>query len=216
MALVHKITLLITSFLICMLSSLSVIADDSLEKAESSLINIESSLINAKGSLSQAEGSLSQAKGSILDFIPIIMAGTNKLPKAINFTVAYPVLVHSSEYIIDLNDWDIPINRTNAIKTTDNLQAVIDYAAEQGFTKVVIPNGVYLVGKYGNEIYQSGIDLHSDTEYVLSSNTIIEMVANNKWNYCVLRIQGQTNVIVRGGTIKGDRSAHTYLSLRHI
>lgn len=153
---------------------------------------------------------LATAEDSILDFMPSITAGITILPKPIDFKVVYPSIQSGSEYVINTSEWNIPINGTNAIKTTDNLQAAIDEAAELGFTKVVIPTGRYLIGKYGNDIYQSGIDLHSNTEYVLSNGTTIEMVTNNKWNYCVLRIQGQNDVTVSGGTIKGDRSTHIY------
>ncbi|MBX2849267.1 MAG: right-handed parallel beta-helix repeat-containing protein [Acidiferrobacterales bacterium] len=150
------------------------------------------------------------AEDSVLDFLPSIIAGVNKLPVPIEFKVAYPNISGNTEYIISTSEWDIPSNGTNAIKTTDNLQAAIDYASAQGYQRVVIPGGTYLVGKYGNDIYQSGLDLYSDTEYVLSNGATIEMISNNRWNYCVLRIQGQTDVTVSGGTIKGDRNTHVY------
>ena len=45
---------------------------------------------------------------------------------------------------------------------------------------------------------------------VLSSNTVLRMAANNKWNYCVLRVSGEQNVTIQGGTIVGDRATHQY------
>jgi len=151
-----------------------------------------------------------QSEDSILDFIPSILAGIKKLPIPIDFSVSYPNIPSSSEYLIDTNDWDIPTNGSNAVKTTDNLQAAINYAAAQGHNRVEIPNGTYLIGKYSNSIYQAGIDLHSNTEYVFDSNAIVRMVTNDKWNYCVLRVQGKSNVKISGGILEGDKNSHIY------
>lgn len=153
---------------------------------------------------------------SVLDFLPAIIAGATALPKAINFRVAAPNIPISTTYTIELNtsEWNIPINAVpsaaTAETTTNELQKAIDWAKGQGFDRVIFPAGNYLIGKYGNSIYQAGIDLHGATEYVLSSGTVIEMYKNNKWNYCVLRTQGVNDVIIRGGTIKGDRDTHTF------
>jgi len=45
---------------------------------------------------------------------------------------------------------------------------------------------------------------------MLSAGAILEMAPNNKWNYCVIAVNRETNVIIRGGTIRGDRYGHTY------
>lgn len=155
-----------------------------------------------------------QEDNSILEYIPAILAGAKKLPKAIDFKIATPRVSNNNEYVINLSQFNVPINASAsaavATSTTNSLQNAIDWAKDQGYGRVIFPAGNYLIGKYGNSIYQSGIDLHSETEYVLSSGTVFEMYGNDKWNYCVLRIQNETDVTVRGGTIKGDRSTHTY------
>ena len=145
----------------------------------------------------------------ILEYMPVIMAGIDKLPRPINFKVAAPRSNSSLEYRIELQRWGIQNNGRNPVQTTDNLQAAIDWAHEQGFTRVILPAGHYLIGKYGNDIYQAGIDLHGNTEFVMEGATI-EMDTNNKWNYCVVRIQGVTDVTLRGGVIKGDRNTHIF------
>jgi len=146
----------------------------------------------------------------MMDFMPAILASIKTLPKSIDFKVKQPTIADVREVVLDLSVWDIPNNGTQAIKTTDNLQAAIDSAVERGFNRIVIPNGTYLIGKYGNAIYQRGIELHSNMELVLSSGTILRMAPNDKWNYCVLAVNRKTNVIIRGGTIIGDRNQHTY------
>lgn len=153
-----------------------------------------------------------QEDDSMLDYLPAILTGIQKLPKPINFKVATPLISTNNTYVIDLSN--IPINATQsasiAATTTTELQKEIDKAKAQGYGRVVFPDGNYLIGEFGNSIYQAGIDLHSETEYVLSSQTVIEMFTNNKWNYCVVRALNKTDVSIRGGTIKGDRSTHIY------
>jgi len=148
--------------------------------------------------------------GSILDILPSILSGAKRLPRPIDFVVALPALDERVEYIIDLTRWDIPSNRSNPVKTTDNLQAAIDWAVEQNFNRIVIPNGHFLIGKFGNAIYQRGIELESNIELILSSGTILEMAANDKWNYCVIAVNRKTNLVIRGGTIRGDRDDHIF------
>lgn len=151
---------------------------------------------------------------SMLDMLPAILAGIKVLPRKIDFKVVLPSISNTNEYVIELDRWDIPSNRSNPVKTNDNLQAAIDWATEQGFNKIIIPDGHFLIGKFGNAIYQRGIELDSNIELVLSSRTILEMGQNDKWNYCVIAINGKENVIVRGGTLKGDRTTHIFTPRR--
>lgn len=146
----------------------------------------------------------------ILDYLPAIMSGYKKLPKPINFTVALPDVPAGDTYVVDLVRWDIPNNGTQPVKTTDQLQAAIDWASEQGVSKIEIPDGHFLLGKYGNAIYQAGITLPGNIELILGSKTLLEMASNDKWNYCVIAVNGKSNVIIRGGTIKGDRDTHVF------
>ncbi len=133
---------------------------------------------------------------------------TNGLPKIL-FDVQLPVLPNDREYTIDLARWDIPNNRTNAIKTTNNLQAAIDWAHAEAYSRVILPKGEYLVGEEGNDIYQGGITIYGDTEFVFSEGAVLEIDTNDKWNYCVISLDGD-NISIRGGTIKGDRDTHIF------
>jgi len=153
---------------------------------------------------------ITQQEDNMLDFMPAILSGVKTLPKPINFKVRLPSLSSANEITIDLAQWDIPNNGTQAVKTTDNLQAAIDDAINRGFNRIIVPDGTYLIGKFGNAIYQRGLELHSDMELILSPNTIIKMVPNDKWNYCVIAVNRKENVIIRGGTIIGDRNEHIY------
>ncbi len=132
----------------------------------------------------------------------------NGLPRLL-FEVQAPTIPNTSAYTIDLDQWDIPNTGTEAIKTTTNLQAAIDWAHQEGYTQVTLPSGNYLVGEDNSDIYHGGIDIYSNTEFIFSEGAVLMMDTNNKWNYCVLRLNGE-NIIVRDGTIIGDRNTHIF------
>ncbi|HEA30899.1 MAG TPA: right-handed parallel beta-helix repeat-containing protein [Leeuwenhoekiella sp.] len=145
----------------------------------------------------------------------LISDESTELPQAINSTSApvtklpYPEIPEKS-YTIELDRWDIPSDRTDADKTTANLQKAIDWAVDEGYGIINLPKGHYLVGRYGNDIYQAGIALKSNMAFMLDKEAIIEMVPNDKWNYCVLEVTAKERVVISGGTILGDRDNHTY------
>ncbi|MGP1993806.1 hypothetical protein D9V96_018135 [Zobellia laminariae] len=125
------------------------------------------------------------------------------LPK-MEFKAKAPSIPGGQEYTIDLEQWDIPNDGTDAIKTTANLQAAIDWAHDEAYSQVILPEGNYLVGEDVNEIYQGGIEIHDNTEFIFSEGAILEIDSNDKWNYCVISLDGD-NIIIRDGIIQGDR-----------
>ncbi|MBN2804177.1 MAG: right-handed parallel beta-helix repeat-containing protein, partial [Deltaproteobacteria bacterium] len=125
------------------------------------------------------------------------------------FDVKLPDVADKKEYIIELDKWDIPNDGSDAAKTTVNLQSAIDWAHDEGYDTVVLPPGEYLVGVEGNDIYQGGIDIYGDTEFVFSDGAVLRMDTNDKWNYCVLSLNGD-NIVVRDGVIIGDRKTHVF------
>ncbi len=118
--------------------------------------------------------------------------------------------ISARQYVIELERWDISNTRQDPENTTDNLQSAIDWAVNEGFGQIYLPEGHYLIGKYGNDIYQAGIELPSNIAFLLDQNAIIEMAPNNKWNYCAIAVRGKTNVVISGGIILGDRDNHEY------
>ena len=118
--------------------------------------------------------------------------------------------IPQTEYRIDITEWDIPNDRSNPIKTTDNLQAAIDWAVSKNYGIIRLPKGHYLIGKEWNSIYQGGIELKSNMAFLLDKEAIIEMAPNDKWNYCAIAVTEKANVVISGGTIRGDRYQHTY------
>ncbi|TGV03994.1 right-handed parallel beta-helix repeat-containing protein [Flavivirga rizhaonensis] len=118
--------------------------------------------------------------------------------------------IPTQKYIIELERWDIPNDRKDPEKTTDNIQKAIDWAVSEGYGQICLPEGHYLIGKYGNDIYQAGIELKSNMAFLLDQNTIIEMAPNNKWNYCAIAVTEKAHVVISGGTILGDKENHEY------
>jgi len=156
---------------------------------------------------------------SVIDFLPAILSagGLLNTPKP-DFVVSLPTKATGELYTINLSAWDIPANGTQAVKTTKNIQAAIDFAASNGFQKIRLPAGDFLVGRRPNPasagIYVQGIEIPSDIEFNMDSGTILRMVANDRWNYCIIRIEKtESNVTLRGGRLIGDRYTHSYVPL---
>ena len=112
--------------------------------------------------------------------------------------------------VFDPAAWGVPTNGTDAALTTERFQAAIDDAADRGIGRFEVPAGTYLVGVEGNSIYTGGLQLPSDFEFVLDDQAVIQMVTHDKWNACILAVTGQTDVTVRGGTLRGDRDTHIF------
>lgn len=132
----------------------------------------------------------------------------NGLP-IMTFQTQLPNVTNTSEYVIDLVEWDIPNNGTDAITTTANLQAAVDWAHDEGYTQIKLPEGNYLVGEDVNDNYQGGINIYDNTEFIFEEGAILTIDTNNKWNYCVLQLNGD-NIIVRDGVITGDKDTHVF------
>lgn len=120
------------------------------------------------------------------------------------------VEIPDREYVIELDRWDIPGNGTSPEKTTDNLQAAIDWATGEGYGRVRLPAGHYLIGKLGNNIYQAGIELKSNMAFLLDREAVIAMAPNDKWNYCAIAVRNKSYVVISGGTILGERDHHIF------
>ncbi len=133
------------------------------------------------------------------------------LPEAYDPNTSSIYGIGTNTYEIDLEVWEISNLRQSPVETTDRIQAAIDWAiTEAGYDNVLLPAGHYLIGKYGNDIYQAGITLHSNMGFYLDKNAIVEMAPNDKWNYCAIAIRNKENVVISGGMIIGDRQRHIY------
>ncbi len=85
---------------------------------------------------------------------------------------------------------------------TKAIQFAVDLVAGSGGT-VFVPDGVFMVDAV------TGIRLGSDMTLRLSSGAIIKAIPNAATSYNLIRLDKVSNVSVIGGTLLGERSAHS-------
>jgi len=89
---------------------------------------------------------------------------------------------------------------------TAAIQAAIEVVAGTGGT-LLVPDGTYMI----NAIYDSGkgLQLRSHMTFRMSPGAVLKAFPNASGGYSVLFLPRVTNVNIIGGTIEGERSAHT-------
>ena len=130
-------------------------------------------------------------------------------PAAERPTVARPTFA-DREYLVELDRWGISNDDTSPVETTDGINAALEWAASEGYGRVRLPTGHYRIGKRLFDHYTGGIVMQDDLALVMDDETVLQMEPNDTWAYCAIAIDGLRNVGVYGGTIRGDRDAHTY------
>lgn len=113
-------------------------------------------------------------------------------------------------YVVEPARWGIPTDGTDAVRTTEGLQAALDWASRHGFGTVRVPAGRYLVGKVVSDTYVQGISMPGAMALELAPEAQLRMVPNDRWNSCLVLVSNRTDVVVRGGSLVGDRDGHTY------
>ncbi len=116
---------------------------------------------------------------------------------------------HSNTYELELERWNIDNDSGDPVETRTRMNEAIAWATDNGFDHIVVPAGTYLVGEPTTDNYAGGIELPGDMTLELD-DAVIEMATNDRWNYCVVSLQGNSNITVRGGTIRGDRDTHIF------
>jgi parallel beta-helix repeat protein len=98
--------------------------------------------------------------------------------------------------------------KPNGVDDTSSLQAILNKGGH-----ILIPDGTYLINSVNtsgnNDKPNGGLNISSNTIVELSPKAVLQVIPNNSQTYSVFRVQDVSNVIIRGGTIKGDRSSHT-------
>ena len=90
---------------------------------------------------------------------------------------------------------------------TDGLNQAIAWAAENGYARVRLPTGTYLVGTKQSDVYWGGIELESSVALVMDDETVIQMAPTDTWNYCVVAVTGKHDVLITGGAFRTRASA---------
>ena len=118
--------------------------------------------------------------------------------------------VHSNEYLLDLETWEIADDGSDPIGTRAAFNDALAWAVDNGYDKVRVPAGTYLVGEKTTDNYSAGIEIPGSMTLAFDDGAIVQMAANDTWNYCVIAIRGQEDVTITGGVIRGERADHTY------
>lgn len=121
-------------------------------------------------------------------------------------------------YVIPLSTYSISNNGTNANATTKGINNALQYAKNNGYSKVKLPAGTYLIDPSVKNTNDLGGWTHTFTGvYVPSNITLImegatlKMMPNVEDPYAhVVNLSNSDNAKIIGGTIIGDRETHDY------
>ena len=115
-------------------------------------------------------------------------------------------------YTIDNAAYGISSNGQNARTTTDGINAALNWASNNGYNKVRLSDGTYMIQcKWQNRYIAptDGILVPSNMTFDLG-NAVLKIEPNSYVCYSIISVVDQSNVTITGGTLIGDRSTHTY------
>jgi len=115
-------------------------------------------------------------------------------------------------YVINNKEFKISSDRTDAYATTAGINAAIANAKSEGYSKVKLTAGEYLIQCADNGRWvppTGGIFVPSDMTLDLTG-TKIYLEANDDEYYGLIQVDHVKNVTIIGGHLIGDRHQHTY------
>lgn len=143
---------------------------------------------------------------SLLLFAISYLAAVPATPAATNVSAAN---TDPTAYLVELNRFGIKNNQTAPEKTSAGLNKALQYAKEQGFSKITFPKGVYLISETNPiviDLKNVVIDLNGST---------LQINANGLEKYSIVEFRdGAENVRLTNGTVRGDKDTHNYLKLK--
>ena len=128
-------------------------------------------------------------------------------------------------YVIELEKFNIFNNNTEAVKTTKGINDALIYAKEQGYKKVQLPAGNYLIENDNVQLRKTFTDIIDSTKtwttnlkgIILPDNIIFDITGctlslqPNKYpEQAVINFANSHNSQLIGGTILGDRDSHLF------
>lgn len=115
-------------------------------------------------------------------------------------------------YTIENLKFGIDSTGLNARATTDGINTALQWAVQQGYNKVKLAAGKYLIQCKWNNRYiapTDGILVPSGITLDLGAAEL-QMEANDYPAYSIISVVGQSNVTITGGKLIGDRNQHVY------
>jgi len=108
-------------------------------------------------------------------------------------------------YTVELSKWGIYNDGTHSMETTKGFNNLLKWANESGIKHVYVPKGTYLIDK------DNRINMVSNMTFELDKEAILQKETNGYEEYNLIYIGPLTeNIVVKGGTLKGDRDTHDY------
>lgn len=136
-------------------------------------------------------------------------------PIASNALTTSPIPMQGRVYELELAKWHIYNDKTHAKETTDGFNNALEWAHDQGYKIFKVPAGTYLIAKGTDGTWDSHgrINMVTDMTFWLDNNAVIQKETNGFADYSTLLVGvGVKNVVIKGGTYRGDRDTHDYSS----
>ncbi|QJD82709.1 right-handed parallel beta-helix repeat-containing protein [Cohnella herbarum] len=114
----------------------------------------------------------------------------------------------SVSYQIDLAEFGIYNDGTQAEATTAGINAAITWAVSEGYNHVLLPAGHYKVKMSWTNL--SAIVMPSNLHFEMAKDCVIEMEGNSSPNYNVFQLRGVQDCQISGGKVIGDKTTHIY------
>ena len=97
---------------------------------------------------------------------------------------------------------------------TDNINAIIQYAKNNGGGKIYFPSGTYMIETAISNTTEKGIVIDGDNIHIeLSDGAVLKAIPNQYPKYSILTFKDMKHGRVKGGKIIGDRIEHDYTSI---
>lgn len=123
-----------------------------------------------------------------------------------------------NSYVIDPTQWGI-VEGTDPINATinrDNFIKAIEYAKSEGYYKITLPKGIYMVNGVCNTTTSpeigAGIRVPGNIEIEITPDTILKVAPNDSYGYTLFYVApNEKNVSFSGGGyLIGERYDHDY------
>ena len=120
-------------------------------------------------------------------------------------------------YVLEPGRWGIAVDGTRPLETTAGLNEALRWAADNGYSEVVVPKGVYLIAKGTKPNDPAArVALPDGIVLTLDDEATFRKEPNGFEAYQLLYIGPDVRrAVVRGGTFQGDRERHDYTAKDH-
>jgi hypothetical protein len=113
------------------------------------------------------------------------------------------------EYVIELQKFNIRNDGTNAAETSKGINEALQHAKTLNATRIVFPKGTYLISE------TDGILIDNKDTIIDLNGATLQINTNGAKSYNMVSIiYGAENLRLTNGTLRGDREAHDYKTVK--